>query len=270
MRIRPLTIAIETLFGLGLTALIAGAIDTLAGGGGLITLPALMLAGLPPALALGTNKLQGVAGTATATWVLWRNQTLEFRSVWRWAMAAFLGSAIGTMMVQRLDASLLSIVIPIVLVIIATYFILIPTHKLLGGRSRLSNRLYQMLIIPGIGFYDGMFGPGTGSFFALVGVALKGQSLVQATAIAKCLNCATNLAALLVFLLAGKVVWWMGGTMIVGQLIGASFAARYLPKINPRLLKSLVVVICLAMLGRYINNQWHLVDPFFRNGAIER
>ena len=109
------------------------------------------------------------------------------------------------------------------------------------------------MVVPCIGFYDGMFGPGTGSFFSFSGVALRGLGLIDATVVAKTLNFATNVAALLIFLIAGKVVWVAGLTMMVGQFLGAWLGSKCLFQINIRLLRLLVVAMCCGMLIKYLS-----------------
>lgn len=230
---------------------IAGFIDTLAGGGGLITIPALILSGIPPHAALGTNKLQSSIGSGTATFIMFKKRKVNWSDVRFLMLAAFVGALAGTVAVQFVDAKVLSFVIPIVLVIIAAYFLLAPTPSEVNNQPRMSPQLYQRLLVPAIGWYDGMFGPGTGSFFALAGVSLRGHGMIDATIIAKTLNFATNIASLAVFLIVGKVVWIAGLIMMVGQLIGAAAGSYCLLRINPRYLRVLVVLMCLSMLARY-------------------
>jgi len=219
--------SLTTLLILALIAVLAGFVDTLVGGGGLITIPALLAAGLPPIYALGTNKLQAVAGSGTASMSMFLNKKVNFKAV-RWLMlCAFLGSLLGSIIVQFFDAQLLSFVIPVVIALIALYFLFAPAH------SR---------------FYDGMFGPATGSFLVWAGVSLRGQPIVYSTMVAKTLNFATNLASLLVFIAFGKVMWIVGASMMVGQFVGASLGARSLMTINPSLLRYLVIAVCFVML----------------------
>ncbi len=243
--------SVDILVLLFLVAALAGFLDTLAGGGGLLTIPALMLAGAPPLMALGTNKLQGCVGTATSSVLLLARRKVHWRDV-RWmALSAFLGSVVGTVIIQFVDTALLGFMIPCVLVFIAGYFIAAPYIKSDANRPRLSSRTYQTTVIPAIGCYDGMFGPATGSFFAFAGVSLRGLELIKATAIAKPLNLATNLASLMVFLLAGQVFWPAGMAMMAGQIVGATCGSNYLFKINPARLRLLIVAVCFLMLGRY-------------------
>lgn len=239
---------VTTLLILVLVAMLAGYIDTLVGGGGLITIPALLAAGIPPIYALGTNKLQAVAGSGTASMNMFRRRKVQFSDV-RWLMlSAFLGSLLGSVLVQFFDTKVLNIAIPIVIVFIAVYFILAPMQTLTEREPRISQPRYGTTAVPGIGFYDGMFGPGTGSFLVWAGVSLRGQGIVHATMVAKTLNFATNLASLLVFVSFGKVIWLVGGAMMVGQFVGASLGSKALLTINPVLLRSLVIAVCLVML----------------------
>jgi uncharacterized membrane protein YfcA len=248
------SVAPEILALLFFVALFAGCIDTLAGGGGLIVLPALILAGLPPLHALGTNKLQGSTGTFTATLMMLRHRRVQWSAVRLTMLTAFVGAASGSIALQFIDPGFLSFVIPLVLIVIAVYFLFAGKLLEAGTKARISAALYRNVVAPVIGLYDGMFGPGAGSFFALSGVALQGRTLLDATAIAKTLNFATNLASLLVFLLAGQVVWTVGLVMMAGQASGAWVGSHILFRINPLYLRVVIVLICLAMLARYFAN----------------
>lgn len=243
---------IELLFFLFLTATAAGLLDTLAGGGGLITLPALILSGIPPLYALGTNKLQGSMGTATATLIMLRKRRVRWGDVRFLMAAAFIGSALGTLAVQFMNTDVLTFVIPGVLLLIAVYFLVAPLPDGKKSEPKVSQKLYRCLIVPTVGWYDGMFGPGTGSFFALAGVSLRGQNLIDSTAVAKTLNFSTNIASLFVFLLAGKVVWGVGLLMMAGQMLGAWAGTHFLFIINPRYLRLFIVAMCIGMLVKFL------------------
>ena len=243
--------SVELLALLLVVSMIAGLIDTLAGGGGLITLPVLILAGFSPISALATNKLQGSMGTATATLLLLRNKRMAWSAIKPTIVYAFIGSAIGTIAVQFIDTKVLSLVVPIALTFIAIYFLVSPMPKEQQGKAMLSDTQYKTTVIPAIGFYDGLFGPGTGSFFSLAGVACKGYGLVYATALAKPLNLSTNVASLIVFIAAGQVVWIAGLMMMFGQMLGAWIGSHFLFKINPSYLRMVVVVMCIGMLIKY-------------------
>ncbi|MFT5759246.1 MAG: putative membrane protein YfcA [Alteromonadaceae bacterium] len=244
-------ITTELLAILFIVAVIAGLLDTLAGGGGLIALPALILSGVPPLAALGTNKLQGSMGTATATFMMLKNKRVRWHEVKKLMLMAFIGAVVGTVAVQFVDPKMLSYVIPVVITFIGLYFLISPTASEQPTTARISQHHYQHIVVPTIGCYDGFFGPGTGSFFSLAGISLRGQGIIDATAIAKPLNFATNIASLMVFLIAGKIVWAIGLVMMVGQGIGAWIGSHCLFSINPKYLRLLVVVMCFGMLLKY-------------------
>ncbi|WP_448563351.1 TSUP family transporter [Thalassotalea ganghwensis] len=246
--------SIELLSILFFVAVFAGLLDTLAGGGGLISIPALMLSGVPPLAALGTNKLQGSVGTATASYMMFRRQRVSWSGVKYLMLSAFIGAVVGTICLQFINTDVLSFVIPVVLLFIAVYFLLSPMPALTEQTPKLSNKKYQNIVVPCIGFYDGMFGPGTGSFFALSGVSCRGQDLITSTATAKPLNFSTNIASLIVFLMAGHIVWVIGLLMMLGQMLGAWLGAHCLFKINPVYLRGIVVFTCCSMLIKYANS----------------
>lgn len=230
-------------------AFLAGYIDTLVGGGGLITIPALMAAGMPPIMALGTNKLQAVAGSGTASLTLLMHRKVVLRDV-KWLMlAAFAGSLFGAVLVQFINAEILRLVIPLVIVIIALYFIFSAQHSISERPPLLTKTTYGLSATPVIGVYDGMFGPGTGSFFVWAGVALRGQPIVLSTMVAKTLNFATNIAALIVFILFGKISWTVGLFMMLGQVLGARFGAHSLMTVNPNALRYFVIIVCAVILA---------------------
>ncbi len=243
---------LEVLSFLFLASFVAGFLDTLAGGGGLIALPALIMSGMPPLSALGTNKLQGTMGTATATYLMLTNRKVRWADVKKLMLSAFIGAVLGTVAVQFINTEVLAFVIPAVLIFIAMYFLLSPQLQEGKRDARVSGDTYRKLIVPAIGWYDGMFGPGTGSFFALAGVSLRGKGLIDATAIAKTLNFSTNIASLIVFIVAGKVVWIVGGVMMGGQFLGVWGGSHCLFRTNPKYLRLVVVGMSLGMLGKYL------------------
>ena len=243
--------SIEILAFLFVVGVIAGFLDTLVGGGGLLAVPALLLSGIPPIYVLGTNKFQGSMGTGIATFLLLRKKKLDWKSVKKLMIAAFIGSVIGGIIVQFIDTELLSFVIPIVLVVIAIYFIISPKPKVRTKNSE-TNKNFEKYAVPIVGFYDGMFGPGAGSFFVMTGVMLKKLEIIQATILAKPLNFASNIAGFIVFFSFGHIAFIIGLIMMLGQLIGSFLGTHYLLKANPKVIRILIVVMSLSMLARYI------------------
>lgn len=230
-----------------LAAFAAGTIDAIAGGGGLITVPALLATGMPPAMALATNKLQGSFGSLTATLYFLRRGLIDLKAM-RLAIACTLaGSALGTLLVQRLDSSQLRALLPFLLMAFALYFLLSPRIGDDDTKRRIGDIAFALLIGTGVGFYDGFFGPGTGSFFAVAFVALAGYGIRKATAHTKLLNFTSNIASLATFIIGGQVVWSVGLAMAAGQWLGASLGARLAVKRGATLIKPLLVTVALAV-----------------------
>ena len=245
--------SLEILAFLFLIGVLAGFLDTLVGGGGLLAVPALLLSGIPPIYVLGTNKFQGSMGTGIATFLLFRKKKLDLQSVKNLMIASFIGSVIGGIIVQFVDTEILSFVIPIVLVIIAIYFIVSPKPRVISSSSN-SDKRFESYAVPGVGFYDGMFGPGAGSFFVMTGVMLKKLEIIQATILAKPLNFASNIAGLIVFFIFGHIAFIVGLVMMLGQFIGSFFGTHYLLKANPKVIRILIVISSLAMLAKYVDS----------------
>ena len=243
--------SIEILTFLFFVGVVAGFLDTLVGGGGLLAVPALLLSGIPPIYVLGTNKFQGSMGTGIATFLLFKKKKLDWNSVKNLMFASFIGSIVGGVIIQFVDTQFLSFVIPIVLVFIAIYFIVSPKPKSIASNPK-SNKKFELFAVPVVGFYDGMFGPGAGSFFAMTGVMIKKLEIIQATILAKPLNFASNIAGFIVFFSFGHIAFLIGLLMMIGQMIGAFFGTHYLLKANPLIIRLLIVIISISMLIKYM------------------
>ncbi|KJY82246.1 membrane protein [Vibrio galatheae] len=240
-----LTLEIITI--LFFVAGLAGFIDAMAGGGGLITLPALLAAGVPPTQALATNKLQSSFGSFSASWYFVRNGIVSIKEMRLAIGCTFIGSAIGAEAVQYIDAGLLTSLIPVLLVAISLYFLLMPKTKAQTGQAKMSQAMFALCVGGGVGFYDGFFGPGTGSIFTVCFVALGHFSLVEATARTKVLNFTSNIAALLFFILAGLPVWELGLVMAVGGFIGAQLGAKVVVTKGQKWIRPLVITMSMLM-----------------------
>lgn len=246
---------IGVLVALALAALVAGFVDSIAGGGGLITIPALLAAGLPPAQALGTNKLQATFGSFSATLHFFHQGYIHLQEMKGAILAVFIASSIGTILVQFIKAEVLAQMIPFLLIGFALYFLLSPKVSNEGGKRYLG-ALGMTLMAGIVGFYDGFFGPGTGSFFALVFVALGGYGMTQATANAKLLNFTSNVASLLFFALGGKVLWTIGFSMALGQYVGASLGSKMAIKHGVKIIRPLIVTTSLLISAKLLWTQW--------------
>ncbi len=206
---------------------IAGIIDTLAGGGGLITLPALLAIGLPPSIALGTNKLQGVVGELTASTRFFLKKKMQFKDIGLGVCCVVFSSSLGAITVQHLHPTLLEKVIPFFLLAILIYIILAPRLIKVQLNARLSEKAFYIIVGFFIGFYNGFLGPGTGSFWTFAFIVLLNYSIVNATIHTKPLNAAGNLASIFWFVLAGNIDYSLALVMALGQLMGAYIAANW-------------------------------------------
>jgi len=228
-------------------ATLAGAVDAIAGGGGLITLPALLWAGLPPVQALATNKLQGSFGTLSASLHFLARGHVLHRQLGPLVLATFSGALAGALMVQHLDNDLLRRVIPLLLILFALYFLFSPRISDEDASARMSLSWFSLALCFPIGFYDGFFGPGTGSFFVMAIVALLGYNLTRATATTKVLNLTSNLSALLCFALGGHVVWQLGVLLGLGQAAGAWLGAHLAIRHGAAVIRPVLVLISMAV-----------------------
>ncbi|WP_199911863.1 TSUP family transporter [Dongshaea marina] len=228
-------------------AMLAGCIDAIAGGGGLLTVPALLAAGLPPAHALATNKLQSSFGSFSSSFYFVRKGIVKLSEMKLPIACTFIGAAIGAILVQHIHASILEKVIPGLLIAIALYFLFSPGASQVKGKPRISDFWFAIILCSAIGFYDGFFGPGTGSFFTIAFVSLARLDIVQATARTKVLNFTSNIAALLLFILGGMPIWSIGLSMAVGQFIGARLGARLVVTRGRKLIRPLIVMVAIAM-----------------------
>lgn len=240
-------VTIELLLALFVVASAAGFIDAMAGGGGLLTLPALLASGMSPTQALATNKLQSSFGSFSATWYFVTKGIVSLKEMRLAIVCTFVGAAIGAEAVQYVDAGLLTSLIPLLLIVISLYFLLAPTTKSEPRESSLSEAAFAFSVGGGVGFYDGFFGPGTGSIFTVCFVAIGHFSLIDATARTKVLNFTSNIAALLFFILAGLPVWEVGLVMAVGGFIGARMGAKVVVTKGQRWIRPLVITMSMAM-----------------------
>lgn len=228
-------------------ALVAGFIDSIAGGGGLITVPAMLIAGVPPLHTLGTNKLQSLFGSGSATLAYARAGHVDLRRQLPMAAACGFGAVVGAAVTTFLPGAVLKAVLPVMLIVIAGYF---ATRGGLGDcdrHARMSGFAFGAGFVPLVGFYDGIFGPGTGSFLMLGFVMLVGFGLIRATAHTKLLNFASNIGAFGYFALSGVVLWKAGLIMGAGQFAGAQIGSRLAMAKGARVIRPLLVLTSLAM-----------------------
>ena len=233
-----------------LAALAAGLIDAIAGGGGLIALPALLTAGLPVPLALGTNKLQSLFGSGIAAVHYARHGVVDWRRCRLGVVLTFAGALAGAWTVQRIDAGWLALAIPWLLAAILIYTIFRPEIGREKRAPRMAANVFWLVAGLGLGFYDGFFGPGTGSFWTIALVLLLGQDFMAATGHTKVMNAASNLASLGVFIAAGRVDWLAGGVMAAGQIVGARAGAGLVVKKGARFIRPIFLTMVTLTIAR--------------------
>lgn len=245
-------ITFDVAFLLFFVAMAAGTIDAIAGGGGLIIIPALLAVGLPPGAAIATNKVGGFAGSAAATLQFLRKRQIDFRKS-RWmVLSTFAGALAGGISLTRIDSGILRQLIPILLIGFALYFLLSPRVGAQDHKQRMTHGLYAATLAPAIGFYDAFFGPGTGTFLAISAVTLLGMNLTRATGHAKLLNMSSNLVALLFYSLHGNIVWAFGLPMMAGQWIGGTLGARIAVSRGHRLIRVVMVTMAIIVSVRML------------------
>ncbi len=231
---------------------IAGFVDSIAGGGGIITVPALLSVGLPPHLALGTNKLQSTFGSFSAASHYARKGLVAIPDTLYGILCTAVGAAIGTITIQLIPATFLQQAIPILLVAVFVYTLLSPKVGDTQGRAVFSSRAFYTLCGLSIGFYDGFFGPGAGSFWAIAYVGLLGFDFRRATAYTKVMNFTSNFIALVFFTLGRHVLLWPGLVMGVGQALGALAGSRMVLVRGTRFVRVFFLIVVAATIARLI------------------
>lgn len=229
-----------------LVGLCAGFFDAISGGGGLLTVPALLIAGVPVLIALGTNKFQGLFGTASATLTFAAKGHLDLRRLWPIAVMCFGASALGAFIASYVPQQALAAVLPVVLIAVALYFALSPNLSDLARKPKVPAIVMTCFCLPMVGLYDGIFGPGAGSFYMLMLLGLGGLGVLQATAQTKLFNFASNLGGFIGFAIIGAVSWKIGLAMAAGQIVGSNLGAKMAMKKGAKLIRPLLVTICIA------------------------
>ena len=234
-----------TFASLFVVAIFAGIIDTISGGGGLLTVPALLSAGLPPTTALGTNRVQGCIGELTASWYFKRHRAFSFTALLPGLACTSLGAIGGTELTEHISTALMNKIIPWLMLTILIYSLTIKpkvTHH-----ASLTWTQYTCLFGFVIGFYNGFFGPGTGSLWLMGFVILVGYNLQQASIYTKPFNCTGNIISAICFGLAGHVAFLTAITMGFGQVIGARLGAKLVLQKGHQLIKPLFIIVVSIM-----------------------
>lgn len=229
------------------TGLVAGFVDSIAGGGGLITVPVLLSLGLGPQETLGTNKLQATFGSGSAAWHYAAAKTVPLEDCALGFTCSFAGAACGTLVVQQIDPSFLRRAIPFLLIAVAMYIWFKPQLGAMDRNPRMPRFGFDLVFGLVIGFYDGFFGPGTGTFWTMAYMLGLGFNMARATGYTKVMNFASNLSSLAFFLLGGKVHFEAGLVMGIGQLTGARIGAKMVIAKGTRFVRPIFIAVVLAL-----------------------
>ncbi len=240
-------VALQLFLILFLVAVFAGFVDSIAGGGGLIVIPAMLILGVPPLEALGTNKLQAQFGSASATIAYARRGHVDLKKQFPMAFMAFVGGIFGAIIAAYVPPDILRAIMPFLLIAIALYFAFKPNLSDIDSHQRITPFVFGLTVVPLVGFYDGIFGPGAGSFYMLAFVGLAGFGMLKATAHTKLLNFGSNFGSFLVFTLNGAILWKLGLVMGLGQFLGAQIGSRLAMSNGAKIIRPLLVISCIAM-----------------------
>ncbi|MGQ4003807.1 TSUP family transporter [Francisellaceae bacterium CB52] len=231
---------------------LASFIDAIAGGGGLISLPALSMTGLPITSVLGTNKLQASIGTAVAVFKYYKSGLINFRTVFRGLVAGFIGACFGSLMVLVIDSEFMNFVVPILLVLVFVFSLFNKNLGIEVGKKRMSEPMFFSLFGFFLGAYDGFFGPGTGNFWIISIVYFLGYTFLQASGYAKVLNLKSNLFSLMVFALAGHVNIFYGLIMAVGSFFGGMAGSKMVILKGSKLVRPIFMCVVGATILMFI------------------
>lgn len=221
----------------------AGTVDTIAGGGGLIILPSLLSVNIPPATAMGTNRLQSCLGEIVAATRFYKHGHIQIKELWLGFLITGIGAALGAVLIMALHPARLMKVLPFLLLSVFLFYIFCPSLKDDQVRQRLKPLTFYLCVGFSIGFYNGFFGPGTGSMWILALMFFMGLPMYKAVMQAKPFNTVGNIASLICFGIQGHIAYWTLLVMAPGQILGAGFAAQLVMKHGTRLVRPIFIVV---------------------------
>jgi len=243
-------LSIPVIAGLTCVAFLGGFISSIAGAGGMLVLPCLLWAGVPPVQALATNKCQSVFGTLSSAFNFFRQGHLDLAPLRGTLAWAFTGAILGTLLVQQLDKALLERLLPAILIVLAGYFALSPRISDADTPPRLGGRWFAPLVGGGLGVYGGFFGPGMGSFAAAAFAGLRGFNMRRATASTKPVVLVTNATSMALFIFGGHVIWGLVAVMAIAQIVGARLGSSLVIRRGAALVKPVIVLVTVAIAVR--------------------
>jgi uncharacterized protein len=243
-------LTIQTYVLLFITGLCSGFVDSIAGGGGLIALPILFSVGLPPDIALGTNKLQGSFGTLSASYNYIKKGVVKLDESLTGILFTLFGAILGAVTIQHIEAEFIDGLIPILLFFVFIYTLFSKDLGHTSSNPKMPQHLFFVLFGLGLGFYDGFFGPGTGSFWTAALLIFLGLGMKKASGITRVMNFTSNIVALTIFIIAGKVVYTAGFCMAAGQIVGARAGSSLAIKKGVGFIRPIFLIVVFLTISR--------------------
>ncbi|TEW56080.1 hypothetical protein E2R68_03030 [Psychromonas sp. RZ22] len=244
---------------LALVGLFAGFIDAVVGGGGMLTVPALLSVGLPPHLTLGTNKLSASFASGTAAYTYFRKNLFD-PIFWKHCFySTFIGAVCGTVLVNFISTEFLNKFLPLIILGVALYTLFSRVKEIDNKQlpeNTLKLRITQRLQGFTLGFYDGVSGPGTGAFWVISNMRLYRLNILLSSGIAKAMNFTSNLVALIIFIAFGEVNWFIGLTMGACLMLGAFIGAHSAIHFGAKFIRPLFIMVVLIMAINLGYNAW--------------
>lgn len=234
------------------TGLVAGFVDSIAGGGGLITLPVLLAVGLPPQIALGTNKLQGSFGTLSSSYNYIRKGEVRLKDCFAGILFTFLGAAVGSWVVQMMEPVFIRHIIPFLLLFVLLYTFFSPKLGYEDNKPKMSLSMFFLVFGIILGFYDGFFGPGTGAFWTAALCIVLGFNMTKAAGHTRIMNFTSNIVALSMFIFGNNVLYMVGIIMAIGQVIGARIGSNLAIQKGARFIRPIFLMVVLVTVIRLV------------------
>ncbi len=247
-----------------LIGIVAGLVEASAGGSGLISLPAIMFLGYPPIEAIATSKFQYTFGALTAITRFSKAGLIEWRKILPLLGGSMIAGGMGAYLLLLIDAEVVALIVPLLLIIVAIYFIVSPRVSDKETPPRISHGVFGWLIVPAIALYDGFFGVGSASLYMTACVLLLGMNVRVATANTKLLDFVSGAAALGVLALKGHVLLLPGLALGAGQIIGAYFGASLVLRLGARWIRPVIVVVTLGLSVDLLVKHWDTLRAFLK------
>lgn len=232
--------------------LVAGIVDAIVGGGGLITLPALFATGMPPQIALGTNKLQAFFGTFSAALGFYQKKMYSLQTISKGVLPVLVGALLGAIATQSLSSTILSKIIPLFLLLILAYVVLAPKFGVQELPPKINDMLFYLVGGVSLGFYDGFLGPGVGSLWIFALTYFLGYNLLKASAYTKVFNLISNIVATVCFIIGGNINYKVAFFMAIGQFIGGRIGAKIALKRGLFVIRPLFITVSLCVISTLI------------------